>query len=175
MLISHAQLLLQPNDVELEKTNDCCTSHSLQPVTCLPDGPPQLRIPRVHFEALPRCVHRIRRSLQFGFRSGVSTPTSPRFSSLLGWDHQFSGPHDVCGECYFHVVHTAVSRRVCPEVPSNRCGHLLSKLGVSQQVSTIHWLFSWGPQPTVSSKIVEELDGCRHNIVVVRNGKERTS
>ena len=43
MLIPHAQLLLQLNDVALEETNDCCTSHSLQPVTCLPDGPPQLR------------------------------------------------------------------------------------------------------------------------------------
>ena len=43
----------------LEETNDCCTSHSLQSVTCLPDGPPQLRLPRVHFQALSRCVHRI--------------------------------------------------------------------------------------------------------------------
>ena len=39
MLIPHAQLLLQLKDVALEETNDCCTSHSYQPVTCLPDGP----------------------------------------------------------------------------------------------------------------------------------------
>ena len=40
VLVSHAQLLLQLNDVALEETNDCCTSHFLQTVTCLPDGPP---------------------------------------------------------------------------------------------------------------------------------------
>ena len=40
MLVSHAELLLQLNDVVLEETNDCCTSHSLQPVTYLPDDPP---------------------------------------------------------------------------------------------------------------------------------------
>ena len=28
---------------------------------------------------------------------------------------------------------------------------------------------SWGPQPAVSGKMTEELDGCGHN-VVVRNG-----
>ena len=77
VLVSHAQLLLQLNDMALEETNDCCTSYSLQPVTCLPDSPPQLRIPCVHFQALPCCIHRISRSLQFSFRSGVSTPTSP--------------------------------------------------------------------------------------------------
>ena len=94
VLVSHAQLLLQLNDVALEETNDCCTSHFLQPVTCLPDGPPQLRVPGgVRFQALPRCVHRISRSLQFSFRSGVSTLTSPRSPSFLGWDHQFSGLH----------------------------------------------------------------------------------
>ena len=110
------------------------------------------------------CVHRISCSLQSSFRSGVSTPTSPWSPSFLGWDHQFSGPHDGCGECGFHVVHTAASRRVCPEVPSNRCGHLLSKLGISHQVPTVHWWFRCGPQPAVSSKIVEEFDGCGHNV-----------
>ena len=148
----------------LEKTNDCCTSHSLQPVACLPDGPPQLRIPCVHFQALSRCVHRISRSLQFSFRSGVFTPTSSGSPSFLGGDHQFSGPHDGCGECGFHVVHTAVSRRVCPELPSNRCGYLLSELGVSHQAPAVHWWFSWGPQPAVSGKMAEELDGCRRSV-----------
>ena len=76
MLVSHTQLLLQLNDVALEKTNDCCTSHSLQPVTCFPDGLPQLRIPGVCFQALPRCVHRISRSLELSLCLGVSTPTS---------------------------------------------------------------------------------------------------
>ena len=139
MLVSHTQLLLQLNDVALEKTNDCCTSHSFQPVTCFPDGPPQLRIPGVCFQALPSCVHRISRSLPLSFRSGVSTPTSSWPPSFLGRDHQFSSPHDGCGECGFHVVHTAVSRRVFPEVPFNRCGHLLSKLGISHQAPTVHW------------------------------------
>ena len=125
VLISDAQLLLQLNDVAFGETNDCCTSHSLQPVTCLLDGPPQLRTPRVHFQVLSRCVHRISRSLQFSFRSGVSTPTSPWSPSYLGWDHQFCGSHDGCDERGFYVVHFAVSRRVCPEVPSNRRGHLL--------------------------------------------------
>ena len=83
---------------------------------------------RVHFQALPRCVHRISRSLQFSFRSGVSTLTSPWSPSFLGLDHQFSGPHDGCGECGLHVVPTIVSRRVCHKGPSNRLGHLLSKL-----------------------------------------------
>ena len=87
VLISHVQLLLQLNDVALEETNDCCTSHSHQPVTCLLGGPPQLRIPRVHFQAQPRCVHRISRSLQFIFRSSVSTLISPWPPSFLGWDH----------------------------------------------------------------------------------------
>ena len=49
MLISHAQLFIQLNDVALEKTNGCCTSHSLNLFTCLPDDPLQLRIPGVHF------------------------------------------------------------------------------------------------------------------------------
>ena len=129
MLVSRAQMLLQLNDVALEETNDCCTSHSLQPVTCLPDGPPKSRIPGVHFQALPRCVHRISRSLQLSFGLGVPTPTSPSSPPFLGWDNQFSGPHDGCGECGFHVFRIVVSIRVCPEVPSTRCGHLLSKLG----------------------------------------------
>ena len=60
---------------------------------------------------------------------------------------------------------------VCPELPSKRCGHLLSKLGVSHQAPTVHRWFNWGPQPAISSKMVEELNGCGHN-VVVRNGKE---
>ena len=70
-----------------------------------------------------------------------------------------------------NVVHTAISRPVCPEVPSNRCGHLLSKLGVSHQAPEVHWWFSWVPQPADSSKMAEELDGCGHN-VVARNEKE---
>ena len=92
---------------------------------------------RVHFQALLRCVHRISRSLQFSFRSGVSTPTSPWSPLFLGWDHQFSGPHDGCGECGLHVVPTIVSRRVCPEVPSNRWGHLLSKL--HYRIISVRW------------------------------------
>ena len=81
--VPHAQLLLQLNDEALEETNDCWISHFLQSVTCLSGGSPQLRIPRVHFQALPRCVHRISRSLQFSFRSGVSSPTSPHL--LRSW------------------------------------------------------------------------------------------
>ena len=69
------------------------------------------------------------------------------------------------------VVHIAVSRRVRPEVPSNCCGHLLSKLGISHQAPTVHWRLSGDPQPAVLSKMAEELDGCGHN-VVVRNRKE---
>ena len=91
--------------------------------------------------------------------------------SFLGRDHLFSGPHDGCGECDYCVAHIAVSRRVCPEVPSNRGSSLLSKLGISHQAPTVHWRLSWDPQPTVSSKMTEELDGCGHN-VVVRNGKD---
>ena len=124
------------------KTNDCCISHSLQPVTCFPDGPPRLRISGVCFQALPRCVHCISRSLQLCFRLGVSTPTSSWPPSFLGRDRQFSGPHDGCGECGFYVIHIAVSRRFCPEMPSNCCGHLLSKLGISHQASTVHWWLS---------------------------------
>ena len=112
-----------------KKRNDCCTSHSLQPVTCVPDGPPQLCISDVCFQALPRCVHHISRSLKLSFRLGFSTPASSWPPSFLGRDHQFSGPYDGCGECGFYVIHIAVSRRVCPEVPSNCCGYLLSKLG----------------------------------------------
>ena len=47
---------------------------------------PQLCINRVHFQALPSCVHRISYSLQFSFHSGFSTPR----------DHQISGPHFPC-------------------------------------------------------------------------------
>ena len=54
MLVSHTQLLLQLNDVALEKPNDGCTSHSRQPVTWFPG---------ICFQALPRCVHRIRRAV----------------------------------------------------------------------------------------------------------------
>ena len=67
---------------------------------------------------------------------GVSTPTSSWPPSFLGRDHQFSCPHDGSGECGFYVVHNAVFRRVCPEAPSNRCGHLLSKLGITHQAPT---------------------------------------
>ena len=142
MLVSHAQLFLQLNDVALEEMNDCFTSHSLWPVTCLPHGTPQMRIPGVHFQALPRCMHRISSSLQLSFRLGVSTPTSPSSPSFLRWDRQFSGARDGCGECGFHVVHIAVSRQVCPEVPSNRCGRLLLKLRISHQAPTVHWWLS---------------------------------
>ena len=75
------------------------------PVTCFPDGPPQLRISGVCFQALSRCVHRINRSLQLSYRLGVSTPTSFWPLSFLGRDHQLSGPHDGCGECGFYVIH----------------------------------------------------------------------
>ena len=102
----------------------------------------QLCISGVCFQALPRCVHRISRSLQLSFRLGVSSPTSSWPPSFLGWDHQLSGPHDGCGECGFYVIHIAVSRRVCPEVPSNCCGHLLSKLGIRHQAPTVHWRLS---------------------------------
>ena len=159
MLISHSQLLLQPNEVALEETSNCCTSYFLQQVTCLPDGPPQLRIPRVHFQALVRCVHCISRSLQSSFRSGVSTPTLPRCPSFLGWDRQLSDPHDGCGECGFHVVHIAVSGRVCPELSSNRCGHLLSKLGVSHQAPTVHRWFSGGFNRRFRAKWPRSLTG----------------
>ena len=141
-MIFHAQLLLQLNDVALKETRDCCTSHSLQPIACFPDGSPQLRISGVCFQALPRCVHHISRSLQLSFRLGVSAPTSSCPPSFLEWDHQLSGLHDGCGECDFYVVHIAVSRRVCPEVPSDCCGHLLSKLRISHQAPTVHWRLS---------------------------------
>ena len=166
MLVSHAQLLLQLNDVVLEKTNDCRTSHSLQPVTRFSDDPPQLRIPVVGFQALPRCVHRISRSLQLIFGLGVSTSASSWPPSFLGRDHQFSGSHDGCGKCGVYIVHIVVSRRACPEVPSNRCGHLLSKLGISHQAPTVHWRLSLDPKPAVSSKMTEELDGCGYHVVV---------
>ena len=104
MLVSDALLLLQLDDVALEETNNCCTSHSFQPVTCLSDGPPQLRIPCAHFQAPPCYVHHISRSLQLSFRLGISTPTSPWFPLFLGWDHQLSGSRDGCGKCGFHVV-----------------------------------------------------------------------
>ena len=139
MLVSYTQLLLQLNDVALEETNDRYTSHSLQPVTCFPDGLPQVRIPDVCFQALPRCVHRISRSLQLSFRLGVSTPTSSWPLLFLGRDHQLSCPHDGCGECGFYVVYIAVSRRVYPEMPSNCCDHLLWKLGINHQAPTVHW------------------------------------
>ena len=87
--------------LQLEQTNDCCTSHSLQPVTCFPDVPPQQRIPGVRFQAMPRCVHRISRSLQLSFRLDVSTPTSSWSPSFLGRNHQFSGPH----RRYFQHAH----------------------------------------------------------------------
>ena len=140
MLLSHPQILLQLNDVALEETNDCCTPHSLQPVTTwIPDGLPQLRTPGVHFQALSSSVHRISRSLELSFCLGVPTPTLPWSPSFPGWCHDFSGSHNDCGECGFHVVHIAVSRQVCPEVPSNSYGHLLSKLKIGHQAPTIHW------------------------------------
>ena len=122
-----------------QKTNDCCTSHSLQPVPCFPDGLPQLRVPGVCFQALPRCVHRISRSLQLSFRLGVSTPTSSWPPSFLGG---ITNSAVRMIECGFYVVHIAVSRRICPEMPSNCCGHLLSKLGISHQAPAVHWWLS---------------------------------
>ena len=92
--------------------------------------------------AAPRCLHRISRSLQLSFCLGVSTPTWSWPPSFLGRGHQLSGPNDGCGECGFYVMHIAVCRRVCPEVPSNCCGHLLSKLGISHQAPTVHWRLS---------------------------------
>ena len=90
----------------------CCTRRSLQSITSMPDGSPQLRIPGVHFQALLGYVHLIGLSLQLSFRFGVSTPTLPWSPSLLGWYHQFSGPYDGFGECDFHAAHTAISWRV---------------------------------------------------------------
>ena len=84
--------------------------HSLQPLTCIPRGPLQLRTSGVHFQALPGCVHCISRSLQLSFRLGVSTPTSPGSSLLLGWDHQFSRPH------YSPVL------SICPLHTNSGCG-----------------------------------------------------
>ena len=89
MLVSHAQLLLQLNGVALEETNKCCTSHSLQPLTCIPDGPPQL-----YFQALPGCVYFISHSLKLSFRLGASASTPPWSPSRLRRNHQFSGLHD---------------------------------------------------------------------------------
>ena len=43
---------------------------------------------------------------------------------FLGQDQHFSGAHGGCGECGFYVIQISVCRRVCPEVPSNRSGHL---------------------------------------------------
>ena len=85
------ETILQFNDVVLEETNDRCTSHFiLQPLTCMSDGPPQLRISGVNFQALPSCEHCISScSLQLSFLLGVSTPASPWSPSLLRWDHQF--------------------------------------------------------------------------------------
>ena len=86
MLVSHAQLLLQLNDVALEKTNDCCTSHSLQPITCFSDGPPQLRILGVCFQALPRCVHRSIASVAVCSSASVwASPLHPRPGLLRSW------------------------------------------------------------------------------------------
>ena len=79
--------------------------------------------------------------------------------------------HDRRGECGFHAVHTAISWWVCFEVPSNRCGHLLSKMGISYQAPTVDWWLSWGPPSAVSRKIANEHDGGGYN-VMVRNEKE---
>ena len=102
---------------------------------------------------------------------GASTPASPWSVSFLGRDHQFSGPHDGWSECGFHVIHIAVSRQGYLEIPSNRCGLLLSRLWISHHAPAVHWRLSWGLQPADSIKLAENLDGCGYN-VVVRNGKQ---
>ena len=82
MLVSHAQLLFQLNDVALEKTN-CCTSHSLQLVTCFPDGPPQLRIPGVCFR---RCHAACIASVAVCSSASVwVSPLQPRPGLLRSW------------------------------------------------------------------------------------------
>ena len=74
---------------------------------------------------------------------GVSTHSNLALVSFdLRRDHQFNGPHDGHRECGFHVLHTAISWRVCPVVPSNSCDHLLSKVGTSDQASTVDWWLS---------------------------------
>ena len=62
-LISHAQLLLQLSNVVLEEPSDCNILDSLQAVTRMPDGPPQLDIPDVCYQALPGFVYRLSSSL----------------------------------------------------------------------------------------------------------------
>ena len=164
MLVFHTQLLLQFNNVTLEETNDLATYG-------MPEGPPQLLIPGVHFQALPGCVHRIGCGLQSSFHLDVSISTLPLSPSLLGWVHQFSCSHDGRRECDFHAVHSAISSWVCSKVPFNRRGHLLSKMGIGNQAPTIDWWLRWDLQPAGLSKMADALDGGGHNIVV-RNGKE---
>ena len=56
-------------------------------------------------------------------------------------------------------------------MPSNSCGHLLSKLGINYQAPTVHrWLMP-GLQRAVSREMTDELDGCGYN-VVLRNEEE---
>ena len=44
-------------------------------------------------------------------------------------------------------------------MPSNSCGHLLLKLGISYQTPTVHWWLKRGPQRAVLIKMTDELDG----------------
>ena len=110
--IFHTQLLLQQNDVGLVEKNDSCTSHYLQRLTRVPEGPSLLGIPTysvVSSQELPGCAHRFSRSL--GLVTCAPGMTSP----------VWRGPYDGLDECGFHVVHVAASWRVCLDVPSNRC------------------------------------------------------
>ena len=84
MLVSHAQLLLQLNDVVTEKTNDCCTSHSLQPVTCFLDDPPHLRIPSVCFRGChAACIALV---VVYISASVWASPLQPRPGLLRSWN-----------------------------------------------------------------------------------------
>ena len=86
------------------------------------------------------------------------------FASEVG--SPLSDVHGGNGEYRFHAVHSSISWRVCPELPSNGCGHLLSRLRIGDQPPTADWWFSGGPQPAVSSEMADELDGGGRNVVV---------
>ena len=54
---------------------------------------------------------------------------------------------------------------------SNQCSHLLPKMEVSRQAPLVGRWLNYRPQPAVTSKMAQKLDGGGHD-VVVRNGKE---